>query len=53
MKQIITVPDLEALPRAAREFMGLMGDYTVFAFSRLYGSPARPHSSTHCAASSA
>lgn len=38
MKQIITVPDLEALPRAAREFMGLMGDYTVFAFHGSMGA---------------
>lgn len=28
----IEVPNIEALPEAAREFAGLMGDNTVFAF---------------------
>lgn len=28
----IQIPSLEALPEAVREFMGLMGDNTVFAF---------------------
>ena len=28
----INVPNLEALPAAAKEFVGLMGDNTVFAF---------------------
>ena len=28
----IQIPSPEALPEAAREFMGLMGDNTVFAF---------------------
>ncbi|MDE6854362.1 MAG: tRNA (adenosine(37)-N6)-threonylcarbamoyltransferase complex ATPase subunit type 1 TsaE [Muribaculaceae bacterium] len=28
----IHVPSIDALPEAAREFMGLMGDNTVFAF---------------------
>lgn len=28
----IQIPDREALPEAAREFVAAMGDYTVFAF---------------------
>ena len=28
----ISIPDLNALPQAARQFMAEMGDYTVFAF---------------------
>ena len=33
MKQtIINAPSTDALPQAARQFMSLMGDYTVFAF---------------------
>lgn len=34
MKQeFIQIPSLEALPQAARKFMELMGDYTVFTFT--------------------
>ena len=34
MKQeIIQIPSLDALPEAARRFMDLMGDYTVFTFT--------------------
>ena len=34
MKQVsINIPSLDALPEAARKFMELMGDYTVFTFS--------------------
>lgn len=32
MKKNITISGTEALPEAAREFMGAMGDATVFAF---------------------
>ncbi len=32
MKHTISIPNLEALPEAARQFVGLMDDYTVFAF---------------------
>ena len=33
MKQVkINIPSIEALPEAARRFMELMGDYTVFTF---------------------
>ena len=32
MKKEILVPNLEALDAAAHEFLGLMGDYTVYAF---------------------
>lgn len=28
----INIPNIEALPKAAREFAGMMGDNTVFAF---------------------
>lgn len=38
MEKIITVADLNALPQAAREFMGLMDDYTVFAFHGSMGA---------------
>jgi len=34
----INVPNLEALPAAAKEFVGLMGDNTVFAFYGDMGS---------------
>ena len=34
MKQeFIQIPSLETLPQAARKFMELMGDYTVFTFT--------------------
>lgn len=32
MKKEIRIPSLEALPEAAKEFVGLMGDETVYAF---------------------
>ena len=32
MKKEILIPNLEALDAAAHEFLGLMGDYTVYAF---------------------
>ncbi|MDE6490761.1 MAG: tRNA (adenosine(37)-N6)-threonylcarbamoyltransferase complex ATPase subunit type 1 TsaE [Muribaculaceae bacterium] len=38
MKKVITVPNLDALPQAAHEFMELMGDYTVFAFHGSMGA---------------
>lgn len=31
-KKIIHITDLTELPKAAKEFVGLMGDHTVFAF---------------------
>ncbi len=34
----IHVPSIDALPEAAREFMGLMGDNTVFAFYGDFGA---------------
>lgn len=39
MKQItIQIPTLDALPGAAREFLGLMDDYTVFTFTGEMGA---------------
>lgn len=32
MEKIIKIADLQALPEAAKEFIQVMGDYTVFAF---------------------
>lgn len=32
MKKQIRIPNLEALPAAVKEFVGLMGDETVYAF---------------------
>ncbi len=32
MKHIIEIPTLEALPEAAKQFVALMGDETVYAF---------------------
>ncbi|MBO4956135.1 MAG: tRNA (adenosine(37)-N6)-threonylcarbamoyltransferase complex ATPase subunit type 1 TsaE [Muribaculaceae bacterium] len=32
MKHTIEIPNLESLPEAAHRFVGLMDDYTVFAF---------------------
>ena len=32
MKHIIEIPNLEALPEAAKQFVALMGDETVYAF---------------------
>lgn len=34
----ISIPNLEALPQAAREFIGNMGDYTIFAFNGPMGA---------------
>ena len=34
----ILIPDIEALPQAAREFMALMGDETVYAFTGEMGA---------------
>lgn len=33
MTHTISIPSLEALPEAARQFVGLMGDNTVFTFT--------------------
>ncbi|MCM1162928.1 MAG: tRNA (adenosine(37)-N6)-threonylcarbamoyltransferase complex ATPase subunit type 1 TsaE [Muribaculaceae bacterium] len=38
MTRTITIPSLEALPEAAREFMSLMGDATVYAFEGSMGA---------------
>lgn len=38
MTRTIAIPTLEALPAAAREFMSLMGDATVFAFEGEMGA---------------
>lgn len=38
MKHTIQIPSVEALPEAAREFMGLMGDATVYAFEGEMGA---------------
>lgn len=38
MTKTIRIPSLEALPEAAREFMALMGDATVFAFDGPMGA---------------
>lgn len=38
MKHTIHVQDIGALEAAAREFVGLMGDYTVFAFNGEMGA---------------
>ena len=32
MKKTINIPDIQALPEAAKEFVSLMGDETVYAF---------------------
>ncbi|MDE6301012.1 MAG: tRNA (adenosine(37)-N6)-threonylcarbamoyltransferase complex ATPase subunit type 1 TsaE [Muribaculaceae bacterium] len=32
-QETIHIPSLEALPEAARKFMSMMGDYTVFTFN--------------------
>lgn len=37
MREIL-IPNIEALPQAAREFMGLMGDETVYAFTGEMGA---------------
>ena len=37
MKKIL-IPDIEALPQAAEEFLGLMGDATVYAFEGEMGA---------------
>lgn len=37
-KHTINIPNLEALPQAAREFISLMGDYTIFAFNGEMGA---------------
>lgn len=37
-RHIIEIPDLEALSEAAEKFIGLMGDYTVFAFNGEMGA---------------
>lgn len=34
----ISIPNLEALPQAAREFIGNMADYTIFAFNGPMGA---------------
>ena len=38
MTKTIRIPSLEALPEAAREFMALMGDATVYAFDGPMGA---------------
>lgn len=37
-KHIINIPSLESLPQAARDFMALMGDFTIFAFNGPMGA---------------
>ncbi|MCM1292484.1 MAG: tRNA (adenosine(37)-N6)-threonylcarbamoyltransferase complex ATPase subunit type 1 TsaE [Bacteroides sp.] len=37
-KHTITIPDLNALPATAKEFVGLMGDNTIFAFNGQMGA---------------
>lgn len=37
-EHIIHIPDTAALPAAAREFMGLMDDFTVFTFTGEMGA---------------
>lgn len=38
MEKLIRIPNLEALHAAAEEFVGLMDDYTVFAFDGEMGA---------------
>lgn len=38
MKKVIEIASVEALPAAARDFVELMGDYTVFAFTGEMGA---------------
>jgi len=38
MKKQISIPSVGALPDAAAEFLGLMGDYTVYAFDGAMGA---------------
>lgn len=52
MNKTITIKSTDDLDRAAREFVSLMGDNTVFAFTALW-VPARPPLSRRCAAPSA
>ncbi len=37
-QHVIEIPSTEALPKAADEFINLMGDYTVFAFNGEMGA---------------